>query len=185
LRLLRGLRKYRGDSLRSRHSFPVREAHGLFLHAPHKAIAIAPTAFDEPLHPPVIANGPAGQGDAAFERRITDELARPHVRAELVFGDHVVAMFEEILQHLKRLGTQPDSRALPVQSIEAGIEDTLGEGIAHMTNPPCIAGRLPAGRMPEGHEGHRISQYVKRMHEQYRRHSAAIAQVYVRFPGGK
>jgi hypothetical protein len=44
------------------------------------------------------------------------------VHAELVLGDDVVAMFEEILQHLKHFGVQPDSRALPMQR----IADELG-----------------------------------------------------------
>jgi hypothetical protein len=46
------------------------------------------------------------------------------VHAELVLGGDVVETFEEILQHLKRFGAQPDSRVLPVQRIQEGVEDT-------------------------------------------------------------
>jgi hypothetical protein len=140
------MKERRGYPRHSSHSLPVRAAHRLFLHGPHKAVAIASTALDKPLHPAAVANSPTGQCHATLERRITDKLAGPYVRAQLVFGNDVVAMFKEILQHLKRFGPQPDRRALPVQSIEAGVEDTLSEDIAHTTHPPCSAGRLPAGR---------------------------------------
>jgi hypothetical protein len=180
------MKERRGYPRHSSHSLPVRAAHRLFLHGPHKAVAITSTALDKPLHPAAVANSPTGQCHATFERRITDELAGPYLRAELVFGDHVVTLFEEILQHLKRFGPQPDRGTLPVQRIEAGVEDTLSEDIAHTTHPPCSAGRQPAGRYVDaGQERLRIPQYTKRMHEQYRRNIAAIAQVDVRFPGGK
>ena len=114
----------------------------VFLHDPYKAIAIAPAALDELLRPPTVANGPTGQRNAAFERRITDELARPHLPTQLILRDHLVAMLEEILQHMKRLGSQPHSRPRPVQGIEPGIENTLGKDIAHATNPPYGVDRL-------------------------------------------
>ena len=75
-----------------------REPYNVFLHRPHKAIAVTPTALNEPLRPPTVANGLAGQRNTALERRITNKLARPYMRAELVFGDYMVAMLKEILQ---------------------------------------------------------------------------------------
>jgi hypothetical protein len=98
------MKERRGHPRHSSHSLPVRAAHRLFLHGPYKAVAIASTALDKPLHPAAVADSLTGQCNATFERRITDALAGPYLRAELVFGDHVVTLFEEILQHLKRLG---------------------------------------------------------------------------------
>lgn len=142
LRLPRGMRKRRRQPRHSSYSRPIRVAHRLFLYGPYKAIAIAPAARDESLPPPAVANGPARQCNAAFERRITDELAGPHLRTQLVFGNHAVTMFEEILEHVKRLRSQPYGGASPGQGIEPGVEDTIGENIAHETSPPSGAGKL-------------------------------------------
>jgi hypothetical protein len=40
-------------------------------------------------------------------------------------------MLEHITQHMKRLGPQGDRQTCPVQRIELGIEETIGEDIAH------------------------------------------------------
>jgi hypothetical protein len=43
----------------------------------------------------------------------------------------VVALLEQIAQHMKRLGPQGDHHPGPGQRIELGIEETIGEDVAH------------------------------------------------------
>jgi hypothetical protein len=43
----------------------------------------------------------------------------------------MVAMLEPIAQHMKRLGPQGDRPPDPGQRIELGIEETIGEDVAH------------------------------------------------------
>jgi hypothetical protein len=40
-------------------------------------------------------------------------------------------MFEQVVEHMKRFGTQGDRQPGPGQGIELGIEETIGEGVAH------------------------------------------------------
>ena len=43
----------------------------------------------------------------------------------------MVALLEQIAQHMKRLGPQGDHPPGPGQRIELGIEETIGEDVAH------------------------------------------------------
>src|SRR5215510_9595261 len=43
----------------------------------------------------------------------------------------MVTLLEQIAQHLKRLGPQGDYPPGPGQRIELGIEETIGEDVAH------------------------------------------------------
>src|SRR5262245_66557563 len=45
----------------------------------------------------------------------------------------MVAMLKQIAQHMERLGPQRDHPPGPGQRIELGIEETIGEDIAHRT----------------------------------------------------
>jgi hypothetical protein len=101
------------------------------LHCPDKAIAIAPPRLDELLRLPTVPDGLARPFDAALQRRLTDELAGPHLGAQLLPGDHVVAMRQQIHEHLEHLAPQQVGSPGPGQGIELGIEDTIGEGVAH------------------------------------------------------
>jgi hypothetical protein len=91
-----------------------RRCQALDCHNTHKAIAIAPTTLDQRLRPPTVAQGLPGQPHAAFERRLTDALPRPHVRPELVRGHDVIAMVKEVLEHMTDCGLEPDGRTRSV-----------------------------------------------------------------------
>jgi hypothetical protein len=47
-------------------------------------------------------------------------------------------MLQEIVQHVKDLRPQPDGRIGSVQGIELGVEDTVGEDVAHATSLPAV-----------------------------------------------
>ena len=100
-------------------------------HRPDKAIAIAPPRLDELLRVPTVPDGLARPFDAALQRRLTDELAGPHLRAQFLSGDHVVAMRQQIHEHLEHLAPQRAGGPRPGQGIELGIENTIGKGVAH------------------------------------------------------
>ena len=66
-----------------------------------KPIAYAAPGLNQPLALPAVAEGLAQLGNAGAERLVTDELVRPDVRQQLVFGHHTVVLGQEICQHLK------------------------------------------------------------------------------------
>jgi hypothetical protein len=102
--------------------------------------------LDQPLRPPTVAHGLPGQLHGTFERRITDELPRPHVRAEFVLSHDVITLLEEILEHVKDFGREPDGRPRAVEGIELSIEDTVGKDIPHTYPSLRRASRLGVSR---------------------------------------
>jgi len=57
------------------------------------------------LHVPTVPDGLARPFDAALQRRLTDELTGPHLRTQFLPRDHMVAMRQQIHEHLEYLGS--------------------------------------------------------------------------------
>jgi hypothetical protein len=57
-----------------------------------KTIALPPAGRNTPLPPPAVAHRLAYGLQDAFQCRIADELAWPHLLLQLLLGDHAVAM---------------------------------------------------------------------------------------------
>ena len=87
--------------------------------------------LNELLRLPTVPDGLTRLFDAALQRRLADALARPHLRAQFLPGDHVVAMRQQIGKHLEHLGPQRAGAPGPGQGIELRIEHTIGKGVTH------------------------------------------------------
>src|SRR4029434_658061 len=67
----------------------------------------------------------------AFQCCIADDGVGPHLLAQLLLGDHAVAMGEEIMEHLKHFAPQRDGLPRPLHDIELRIQRTVPEDIPH------------------------------------------------------
>src|SRR5262249_37031443 len=105
--------------------------------------------LNELLRLPTFPDGLPRLFDAALQRRLTDALAGPHLPAQFLPGDHVVAMRQQVGKCLEHLGPLRARAPGPGQGIELRIEDTLGKGVTHgEPSAPCSAVPPALGRTP-------------------------------------
>jgi hypothetical protein len=77
-----------------------------------------------------VADGLTDLLDTTLDRRVTDELGGPHVRAQLVLRHQAVAMLKQIAEDVECLRPERDRQTCAVQRIELCIEKTVGEHVA-------------------------------------------------------
>src|SRR5262245_10658571 len=100
------------------------------LHGSHEPVAITPAGLDEGLRAPGVSDGLADVLDAAFDRRVADELARPYTCAKVVLRQQVLTMLEQIQKHLECLWSERNRQTASVQGTELCVEKTVGEQVA-------------------------------------------------------
>ena len=74
-------------------------------------------------------HGFADFGEAPGQGEFADERVRPEPLEEFVFGDHAVAMLNQVDEHLKPFGRDRNHLARAVQFIAFLIERTIAEAI--------------------------------------------------------
>jgi hypothetical protein len=85
---------------------------------------------DQPLGPPVVADGPAGALDPARQRRLGHEARVPHLVEQLRLGDQAVALahqqredVEHLRLHRPELPTHPQLDPAEVELAVLEAED--------------------------------------------------------------
>jgi small multidrug resistance family-3 protein len=96
----------RGGRARHRRG-PSRRGGSLRCHLPHLAHELVPAPVDradQPLGPPVVADGPAGALDPARQRRLGHEARVPHLVEQLLLRDQAVALAQQQREDVEHLG---------------------------------------------------------------------------------
>jgi hypothetical protein len=97
--------------------------------------------LDDALRAPTVTNSPAYRLYDALQRRVADELVRPHLIIQIVLGDDPVTVGQEVVEYLEDFGTEPGGLASPVQDIELCVQYTVIEDIDHDVRTPCDTSR--------------------------------------------
>jgi hypothetical protein len=89
---------------------------------------------DDPLLPPVVAQGAAGSLDPGGQRRLGDEARSPDLLEQLLLGHHAVAMHEEVAHHFEHLRLDVDHRPGAPQLERLHVDLDVAEPERHLWN---------------------------------------------------
>jgi hypothetical protein len=96
---------------------------------------VAAPGLDAPLPATGIAHRVAHRLHHALDRRVADELARPHVLAQLLLRHDALAVRQGVAQDLEHLGAQEGGPVDALKRIEVRVERAVSEDVAHGCPP--------------------------------------------------
>ena len=114
----------------NRHAGSCGEA---FLHVGHEPEAASVNGPNDRLRRAIIAQGLPGRSDAAGDARVRYGSPLPDRVGNFVFGDHPVAVSDQMHQQRKHLRFQPDGLAAPDKFKPFLIKAKVAENPCHAT----------------------------------------------------
>ena len=104
----------------------------MLVHGTHETNAFPRNGPDQPLRLAAVADRAPGGVDAAVECRVRYDPAAPYQGHEMVSGDDVISMLQQMNQQVEYLWLHCNQVAVAAQLAKAGVQGAIVEVKSHV-----------------------------------------------------